>query len=263
MFVPAHSLKSMIPIEAVNVLASLVVEVLSLQPHVDDLDWQQDSFWSGVQHVTCFSALQQDETFSAAVPQHDVPSSAAVKYTFKSFLLSTIRRSARCKLVASHAPMTKIELTPKAGLLEIRFILADLTRPRDAPNIQGDIILHILSQLLPGQDVANGDSSARFEQSVHLIEHKLLLRCRNEIDDTVADDAVGCVIWQRDKSDGSFDELDVLSVGFGLIGICLFNHVLWHVVSATSKCLYRSDSHSPCSCQSQLPCQRDQPFLQL
>jgi hypothetical protein len=90
----------MIPIEAVNVLASLVVEGLSLQPHVDDMDWQQNSFWFGLQHVTRFSALQQDETFSAAVPQHDVPSSAAVKYTFKSFLLSTIRRSAGCKLVA-------------------------------------------------------------------------------------------------------------------------------------------------------------------
>lgn len=104
MFIPAHSLKSMLPNEAAIFCASLAHEVCSgLQhdsfcsgvQHAEELGLQEDCFCSRLLDIAFFSALpQQDETFSVVVPQHDALSSAAVKYTFKSLLLSTMRRSA-------------------------------------------------------------------------------------------------------------------------------------------------------------------------
>lgn len=90
--------------------------------------------------------------------------------------------------------LMETQLTFKPCFLQICLVLADLTCSRDTANVQSDAFLHVFTERLSCEDVTDGDSSSRLEQSVHLIECELLLRFRNKIDDTIADDTVGSLV---------------------------------------------------------------------
>ena len=83
-YLPAHSLKSVIPSRVASVLASPAIELVWFwQAHVDELVPQHDSFSSGLQQLSFASVLQQEgascSSLTASVPQQDGLASAAVQ----------------------------------------------------------------------------------------------------------------------------------------------------------------------------------------
>lgn len=116
--------------------------------------------------------------------------------------------------------------TIKPGCSEVRFILAHLTRTSHAANIQGDVLPQLIGKLLTREDVADGQSTAGLEQPEHFGENGLLVRIWNEVDDAVADDAVGGVVGKWDGCDGALDEFDIGCVDLGFVCVGFGNHVL-------------------------------------
>lgn len=87
-------------------------------------------------------------------------------------------------------------LTIKSSSAKIASIVFDLARSRDAADIQRQIILQRGGEIFLQEDVADGHSAARSEQSRNLVERQLFLCLGHEVDHAVADDAVCRVVAQ-------------------------------------------------------------------
>lgn len=103
------------------------------------------------------------------------------------------------------------------GLLEVFLILGDQAGASDTPNISSRTLLHLLWQGVLREDVRDGNPATRLEEAEHLLENKLLLTLRDEVDDAVGDDGVGNAIFEWDAGDGRLDELGDLISTFFLI----------------------------------------------
>ena len=101
-----------------------------------------------------------------------------------------------------------------------------MARTSHATNIQGDVLPQLVGKLLPRKDVADSHSTAGLEQPEHLSKNGLLVRVRDEVDDAVADDAVGGVVGKWDGCDGTLYEFDIGCVDLRFVCVGFGNHVL-------------------------------------
>lgn len=117
-------------------------------------------------------------------------------------------------------------LTCKAGLLEVRCILADRTGTGNACGIRCGTILQLLGKRLLSKNVRDGHPATRLQEAKHLVEDQLLLVLVNKVNHAVGDDDVGDDVIEGDPGDLRLDELNIVGLGLSLVLLCNGEHVL-------------------------------------
>lgn len=102
----------------------------------------------------------------------------------------------------------------------------NLACSRYTANIESGALPDLVCELFTREYITNGDSPEWFEKSVNLIEHDLLISSRDEVDDTVANDAVDSRVRQRNGSDRAIDESHVGGIDALAVFVCLVEHGL-------------------------------------
>lgn len=84
-----------------------------------------------------------------------------------------------------------LSVTSKSSVAEITFVVFDSASSSNTPHIQSHVLLQILRQLFPRQNIAHCYTTTGSEQAEYLIERKLFFLLRNKINNAVTNNAVG------------------------------------------------------------------------
>lgn len=97
----------------------------------------------------------------------------------------------------------------ESGISQPLLVFSHLTGAGDAANIHGHVASQPAWEFFLGENVGHGNSTAGFEEAVHLLEDLWLLGSRDEVDNAVGDDAVASTILKWNIGDDALNEGDV------------------------------------------------------
>ena len=115
----------------------------------------------------------------------------------------------------------------EAGPAQLTGVVLAGQRPGDAACPLLHALARFLVHALVGDDVADGEATARPQDSGRLAEDAGLVGA--QIDDAVGDDHVDRVVGKRDVLDRALDEFDVLDPGLALVLPRQLEHLVGHV----------------------------------
>ena len=153
---------------------------------------------------------------AAEPPQHPRPTDAdsamsdlSLLYVFVSCFVSRMTTSADTGQHWCRSFPQSESRTIEPGFAKPALVVGHRGGACNTADIGGDIVSDRRWQRLARQQVAHRDTAAVPQQSVHFLKDEVLCASRDEVHDTVADDAVCDLRFERDGCDGRLDEVDV------------------------------------------------------
>ena len=133
--------------------------------------------------------------------------------------------------------------TLEPSLLKILLIPPNLTGTSNTSNIQRHVLRNVVWERLSSQNITDSDPSTRPQESSDFFKDGWLVIFRNEVNDTITNDAVDARVWQWHGIDSCFHKLDVGNSRLLSIFLGEFDHALCPLLAHIEEKQSRSMIH--------------------